>query len=50
MQLPPTITCRGIEPSATLEAEIRTRLDKLETYYHSIVGCRVLVETRTTPS
>ena len=44
MQLTPTITFRGIEPSAALEAEIRTRIDKLETYYHSIMGCRVLLE------
>jgi len=44
MQLTPTITFRGIDPSAALEAEIRTRIDKLETYYHSIMGCHVLVE------
>ena len=44
MQLTPTITLRGIEPSLALEAEIRTRIDKLETYYRSIMGCRVLVE------
>ena len=44
MQLTPTITFRGIEPSAALEAEIRTRIDKLETYYPSIMGCHVLVE------
>ncbi len=44
MQLPPTITFRGIEPSAALEAEIRTRIARLETYYGSIMGCRVLVE------
>jgi cold shock CspA family protein/ribosome-associated translation inhibitor RaiA len=44
MQLTPTITFRGIDPSAALEAEIRTRIDKLETYDHSIVGCHVLVE------
>ena len=44
MQLPPTITFRGIEPSAALEAEVRTRINKLETYYRSIMGCRVLVE------
>ena len=44
MQLTPTITFRGIEPSAALEAGIRTRIDKLETYYHPIMGCRVLVE------
>jgi ribosome-associated translation inhibitor RaiA/cold shock CspA family protein len=44
MQLTPTITFRGIDPSAALEAEIRRRLDKLETYDHSIIGCHVLVE------
>ena len=44
MQLTPTITFRGIDPSAALEAEIRTRIGKLERYYNSIMGCRVLVE------
>jgi ribosome-associated translation inhibitor RaiA len=44
MQLTPTITFRGIDPSAALEAEIRTRIGKLETYYRPIMGCRVLVE------
>ena len=44
MQLTPTITFRGIEPSAALEAEIRARIDKLQTYDDSIIGCRVLVE------
>jgi cold shock CspA family protein/ribosome-associated translation inhibitor RaiA len=44
MQLTPTITLRGIAPSRALEAEIRTRINKLETYYRSIMGCRVLVE------
>ena len=44
MQLTPTITFRGIDPSAALEAEIRTRIGKLETYYRSIMGCHVLVE------
>ena len=44
MQLTPTITFRGIGPSAALEAEIHTRIDKLETYYRSIMGCHVLVE------
>ena len=33
MQLTPTITFRGIDPSTALEAEIRARIDKLETYY-----------------
>ena len=44
MQLTPTITFRGIYPSAALEAEIRNRIRKLETYYRTIMGCRVLVE------
>jgi len=44
MQLPPNVTFRGFEPSAGLEAEIGARIDKLETYYRSIMGCRVLVE------
>lgn len=44
MQLTPTITFRGMEPSAALEADIRTRIAKLETYYHPIMGCRVIVE------
>ena len=44
MKLPPTMTFRGVEHSPALEAEIRTRIDKLETYYRSIMGCRVLVE------
>jgi cold shock CspA family protein/ribosome-associated translation inhibitor RaiA len=44
MQLTPTIRFRGIDPSAALEAEIRTRIDKLETYDHSMIGCHVLVE------
>lgn len=44
MQLTPTITFRGIDPSETLEGEIRTRIGKLETYYQPIMGCRVLIE------
>lgn len=44
MQLTPTITFRGVERTAALEAEVITRLRKLETYYPGIMGCRVLVE------
>jgi cold shock CspA family protein/ribosome-associated translation inhibitor RaiA len=44
MQLTPTITFRGMDRSEALESEIRARIDKLETYYQSIMGCRVLVE------
>jgi cold shock CspA family protein/ribosome-associated translation inhibitor RaiA len=44
MQLTPTITFRGVERTPALEAEVITRLGKLETYYQRIMGCRVLVE------
>jgi cold shock CspA family protein/ribosome-associated translation inhibitor RaiA len=44
MQLQPTITFRGIGHSAALEADIRRRIDKLETYYAPMMACRVLVE------
>ena len=44
MRLTPSITFRGIESSPGLEAEILRRIRKLETYYDSIMGCRVLVE------
>jgi len=44
MQLKPTITFRGLSPSASLESDIRERIAKLETYSPRITGCRVLVE------
>jgi cold shock CspA family protein len=44
MQITPSITFRGIAPSAALEADALARIRKLETYYHGIMGCRVLVE------
>jgi len=44
MHITPTITFRGIETSPALEADIRKRLRKLETYYGAITGCHVLVE------
>ena len=44
MQLTPTITFRGVERTAALEADVLTRLRKLETYYQGSMGCRVLVE------
>jgi cold shock CspA family protein len=44
MQLTPTITFRGVEPSAALEADIYAHIKKLETYYGFIMRCRVLVE------
>jgi cold shock CspA family protein/ribosome-associated translation inhibitor RaiA len=44
MQLTPTITFRGVERTAALEAEVIARLRKLETYSHGIMGCHVLLE------
>lgn len=44
MQITPTIAFRGLVPSEALEAEVLTRIDKLETFCPSIVGCRVLIE------
>jgi cold shock CspA family protein/ribosome-associated translation inhibitor RaiA len=44
MQTTPTVTFRRIHSSEALEADIRRRIDALEKYYSSIMGCRVLVE------
>ena len=44
MQLTPTMTFRGVRRSDAVEAEVITRLRKLETYYHRIMGCHVLLE------
>jgi cold shock CspA family protein len=44
MQVPPTITFRRIGPNAALEADIRKRLGRLETYCPSLIGARVLIE------
>jgi cold shock CspA family protein len=44
MQLTPTMTFRGVRRSDRVEAEVTARLRKLETYYHGIMGCHVLLE------
>lgn len=44
MQLTPIVTFRGVTRSSALENEIASRLHKLETYYRSIMACRVLLE------
>jgi cold shock CspA family protein/ribosome-associated translation inhibitor RaiA len=46
MQLTPTITFRGMKHSRALESDILIRIAKLEHYYQSLVGCRVLIEFR----
>jgi ribosome-associated translation inhibitor RaiA len=44
MKFPVQITFRKMASSDAIEAVIRQRVEKLETYYHQIMGCRVLVE------
>jgi cold shock CspA family protein len=44
VQTTPTIAFRGISSSPALEADIRDRIAKLETYCDSLVSCRVMVE------
>jgi ribosome-associated translation inhibitor RaiA len=44
MKLPVQITFRNASSSQPLEALIHEKAAGLETYYHPIVGCRVLVE------
>jgi ribosomal subunit interface protein len=44
MQQPLQIVWRGMETSPALEANIRERVKKLETFCDHIVGCRVVVE------
>lgn len=42
--IPTQITFRGLDPSESLEADIRERVTWLEQFYADIVRCRVLVE------
>ena len=44
MQQPLQIVWRGMETSPALEAKIRERVKKLETFCDHIIGCRVVVE------
>ena len=44
METPVQITFRNLTPSEYLEAEIRERAARLDTYYERILECRVLVE------
>lgn len=44
MDRPLDIAFHNLDSSPTLEAEIRNRVDKLETRYGRLVGCRVSVE------
>ena len=44
MELPVQITFRNLDPSEAIEASVRSRVEKLEKYCHTIIGCRVTVE------
>src|ERR1700723_3793099 len=44
MQQPLQITFRDIEHSAAVEARIRERIAKLDTFYNHITSCKVVVE------
>ncbi len=44
MELPLQITFRGIPHSDALEADIRSKAEKLDQFYEKIMACRVMVE------
>jgi ribosomal subunit interface protein len=46
MQLPIQITFRNLDRSEAIEAKIRERAEKLDTYYKGIISCRVAVEAQ----
>jgi ribosomal subunit interface protein len=45
MKLPLQVTFRNIPPSEALVDYVRTKADKLETFFDRITSCRVAVET-----
>jgi len=44
MNLPLTVAFRDVTPSDWIEADIRKRADKLETYCRHMTSCRVVVD------
>ena len=44
MKVPLQITFRNMKSDESLEEWIRAEAEKLETFYHSIIACRVAVE------
>ncbi len=44
MEIPLKVTFRNMPPSAAIEANIREKAEKLETFYDRIMSCRVIVE------
>lgn len=45
MQIPVQIAFHGIDKSASVEARIRDRVEKLENFFDRITRCRVVVES-----
>jgi len=45
MEIPLKVTFRNMPPSAAIEANIREKAAKLDTFYDRIMSCRVIVET-----
>ena len=44
MKLPLEIVFRNLEPSDAIEAKVRERADKLDSFYPDIMSCRVVIE------
>ncbi len=44
MTIPLQVTFRNMKHSAEVEGWIRAEAEKLETFYHRIIGCRVAIE------
>jgi len=44
MTLPLQITFRNMKHSTEVEGWVRAEAEKLETFYHRIIGCRVAIE------
>ena len=44
MEIPLQVTFRSTPPSRAVEAHIREKAEKLDTFYSRIMGCRVVVE------
>ncbi len=44
MEIPVKITFRNMPPSRAIEANIREKVDKLDSLYDGIMSCRVIVE------
>jgi ribosomal subunit interface protein len=45
MKLPAQLTFRDLEPTDAIEAYVRERTAKLDTFFDRITGCRVVIES-----